>query len=289
MPSDASERWFELAAQFAIPQLPVVSPTSEVARGQLWQASWADAAAIVLVDQVDDDGALAHVLPVSVEAGVADATTVVVDADHSDLHTPLSIWPTAGTWISYAALDGLLETLMPAVLNTVSSWRGQISHTEAPSPGSGAALAIDELFDAVATLKRAPRLEAPQTIAAGPKLDIDLGLVVETLGVTQSRAMNILKGREPLTEDEAQSLGAAADITADAILGALDPLPKDLARELQEPRWRDSVRRCALDGDEDHGRTRLGYTIYQLAARERGTGREIWRQRLEAYVATEEH
>lgn len=289
MPSDASERWFELAAQFAISRLPVVSPTSEVAPGQLWQASWADAAAIVLVDQVDEDGAVAHVLPVSVEAGVVDATSVVVDADHSDLHTPLSIWPTAGTWISYAALDGLLETLMPAVLNAVTSLRGQISRTEEPAPGSGAALAIDELFDAVATLERAPRLEAPQASTAGPKLDIDLGLVVEVLGVTQSRAMNILKGREPLTEDEAQSLGSATDRTPDVILAALDPLPEDLTRELQEPRWRDSVRRCAPDGDEAHGRTRLGYTIYQLAARERGTGREIWRQRLEAYVATEEH
>ncbi|WP_084595821.1 hypothetical protein [Microbacterium profundi] len=288
MPSDASERWFELAAQFAIPQLPVVSPISEVARGQLWQASWAGAAAIVLVDEIDDDGALAHVLPVSVEAGVADSTTVVVEADQNDLHTPLSVWPTAGKWISYAALDALLETLIPAVLNAVTSWRAQYSRIEDPAPGSGAALAVDELFDAVATLERAPRLEAPKAVAAGRKLDIDLGLVIEALGVTQSRAMNILKGREPLTDDEAQSLSSAADTSRDVILAALDPLPEDLVRELQEPRWRDSVRRCALGGDEELGRTRLGYTIYQLAARERGNGRELWRQRLEAHVATEE-
>lgn len=288
MPSDASERWFELAAQFAIPQLPLVSPTNEVARGQLWQASWADAVAIVLVDQIDDDGALAHVLPVSVETGVEDPSSVVVGADRNDLRTPLSVWPTAGRWIPYAALDDLLETLIPEVLTAVTSCRS-CSGIEEPSPGSGAALAIDELFDAVATLERAPRLETPPVTAAGRKLDIDLGLVIQALGVTQSRAMNILKGREPLTDDEAQSLSSAASTSRDVILAALDPLPGDLARELQEPRWRDSVRRCALDGDEEHGRTRLGYTIYQLAARERGTGREIWRQRLEAYVRTEEH
>ncbi|WP_288967939.1 hypothetical protein [uncultured Microbacterium sp.] len=286
MPSDASERWFELAAQVAIPQLPTVSPTSEVARGQVWQASWADAAAIVLVDQIDDAGALAHILPASVESGVADSSTVVVEAA---LHAPLSVWPSAGRWISYAALDALLETLIPAVLNTVTSTPTHSSVHDDPAPGSGAALAVDELFDAVATLERAPRLEPQKDITAGRKLSIDLGLVITTLGATQSRAMNILKGREPLTEDEAQSLSAAAHVAPDLILAALDPLPDDLARELQEPRWRRSVRRCALDGDEEHGRTRLGYEIYQLAARERGSGREIWRQRLEAHLASEEH
>lgn len=287
MSSDASERWFELAAQFAIPQLPVVSPTSEVTRGQLWQASWADAAAIVLVDQIDDDGALAHVLPVSIEAGVVDSCSIIVDADHNDLHTPLSVWPTAGRWISFAALDALLETLIPAVLNAVTSQRLEVENDE-PEPGSGAALAVDELLDAVAALERAPRLGSPKPINAGPRLNIDLGVVIDALGVTQSRAMNILKGREPLNDQEAQSLSAAAHISADVILAALDPLPHDLARELQEPRWRRSVQRCAFDGDEELGRTRLGYSIYQLAARERGNGREIWRQKLEAHVASEE-
>lgn len=287
MSSDASERWFELAAQFAVPQLPVVSPTSEVARGQLWQASWADAAAIVLVNQIDDDGALAHVLPVSIETGVVDSCSVIVDADHNDLHTPLSVWPTAGRWISFTALDALLETLIPTVLNAVTSQCIDAEHDE-PEPGSGAALAVDELFDAVAALERAPRLESPKPTNLGPRLNIDLGVVIDTLGVTQSRAMNILKGREPLNGQEAQSLSAAAHISADVILAALDPLPHDLARELQEPRWRRSVQRCAVDGDEELGRTRLGYSIYQRAARERGNGREIWRQKLEAHVASEE-
>lgn len=71
------------------------------------------------------------------------------------------------------------------------------------------------------------------------------------------------------------------------VLAAIAPLPDDLRRELQEPRWRAHIRERATDGDEDRARTRLGYEAYQLAARETGAGRELWRQRLHAVLATE--
>jgi hypothetical protein len=73
----------------------------------------------------------------------------------------------------------------------------------------------------------------------------------------------------------------------DDVLAATAPLPDDLQRELQEPRWRKHIRRRTADGDEARARSQLGYEAYQLAARETGQGRELWRQRLKAVVATE--
>lgn len=112
-------------------------------------------------------------------------------------------------------------------------------------------------------------------------------MIVDTLHVPQARAMAIRIGKEPLTRDEALQLAAAANLAVDDILAAVAPLPNDLARELQEPRWRKPIRRRAVDGDEDGARTQLGYEAYQLAARETGQGRQHWRQRLEAIVAAE--
>ncbi|KKX99773.1 hypothetical protein [Microbacterium sp. Ag1] len=289
MSTDANDRWFELAAQFAVPEIVSETASCGVARGQLRQAMWANADAIVLVDQVDDAGALAHVFPVSVEPGVCDSETLVVDEPESPLPTPLNIWPRQGHWVSFAALDNLLETLGPAALTVIEAAGRTLpsSHQSDPEPGSGAARAISQLFDAVDALELAPRLEEESDSAHRSRLDLDLELVMDVLEINQSRAMDIVMGSEPLSESEAEILAAASNVASADIMQALEPLPADLCRELQEPRWRRGVQRRTNGGDEAAGRLRLGYDIYQLAARQAGSGRDIWRQRLEALMATE--
>lgn len=299
MPSDASERWLAISAQFPIgPKrqggiLRSNGSSDDVEPGQVRQASWLDAGAVVLIASVDDAAAQAHVLPVSLEPGVEDSTSVVIEAEASPLHDALAVWPTKAEWIPFAALDAKIASVPKPVLRALreaSSVPPQLGGIRSgrvdPPLGSGAALAIDELFDAIDVLQRAPKLEPAAATSPSTRLQVPLPVIMSALQISQPRAMAILLGKEPLTPEEADQLAAAANVPVVRILAAISPLPGDLERELQEPRWRDGIRRRASDGDEARARTRLGYEVYQLAARESGDGRDRWRQRLEAVLAT---
>lgn len=299
MPSESSERWFELARRAPIgPKrgglLRSANPTDDVAAGQLRQAYWREATAILLVVSVDDSRARAHAVPVTLETGVEDKATVVVEAEASPLYGPIAIWPEAAAEIPFAVLDTMIASIPRPLLESITGTTSD-RHTvqglrrgDADPPlGSGAAIAIDELFDAFEILQEAPGLRSKNSVKSVAQLEIPLPMIVDALQVPQARAMAIRIGKEPLTREEAEQLAAAADLAVGDVLTALAPLPDDLARELQEPRWRIHIRRRAVGGDEDAARTRLGYDAYQLAARETGQGQQQWRQRLEAVVAAE--
>lgn len=293
MPSDATERWSELAALFAVPEFMTDASTLEAEAGQLRQATWAHADAIVLIDQIDDEAALAHVYPVSVDPATEARAGFVIDASKNPLSTALNVWPKHAHWIPFASLDDLLATIDPAIVDAL---RAAAEGTSAPSLVQSStsstqvaeeSAAVDELLDAVDALEEAPRFEQSAGASPSVRLDVDLGVVMETLGVTQSRAMNILSGTEPISGDEAGRLSAETGVPVATILGATSPLPAELERELQEPRWRASIRRRAAGGDEQAGRLRLGYDVYQLAARQTGAGRELWRRRIDTLLASE--
>jgi hypothetical protein len=299
MSSESSERWFELAQRAPIgPKrgglLRSASPTDDVSAGQIRQAYWRESTAALLVVSVDESVARARAVPVTLETGVEDKSTVVVEADASPLYGPIAIWPDAAAEIPFAVLDTiiasiprpLLEIITGATTNRDAGEGLRRGHAD-PSLGSGAAMAIDELFDAFEVLQKVPGLRVSTAVKPVAQLDIPLPIIVDTLHVPQARAMAIRIGKEPLTRDEAEQLAAAADLAVDDLLTAVAPLPNDLARELQEPRWRAHIRRRAVAGDEDAARTQLGYEAYQLAARETGQGQQRWRQRLEAIVAAE--
>ena len=298
MPSDAAERWLAISAQFPIgpkrhgATLRNTPPADKVSAGQLRQASWQDADAVVLIESVDEDAARARIFPVSLEPGVGDARTVIIAPEASPLHGGLAVWPGHAEWIPYAALDQVIAAVPAAVLRAVREapatpprLPGVHANESDPPPGSGAALAIDELFDAIEFLHHAPSVPAPSESPRPRPLEIPLQQIIDALHVPQPRAMAIRLGKEPLSIEEAEQLATAAHIPADTILAAASPLPEDLIRELHEPRWRPIIRERATDNDEIQARTRLGYEAYQLAARESGTGRDLWRQRISAVLA----
>ncbi|WP_207402773.1 hypothetical protein [Rathayibacter sp. SD072] len=147
-------------------------------------------------------------------------------------------------------------------------------------------MAIDDLLDATETLQQAPRLTPRQAVPTPPNVaTITLSTIMQALQVSQPRAMAIRLGKEQLTAEEIRTLAAAGEVTVGDIKALQLPLPDDLDRELQEPRWRPVVRARSINGDEAEARRRLGYEAFQLAARESGDGRDRWRQRLEAVVA----
>ncbi|MGU3291100.1 hypothetical protein [Williamsia sp. M5A3_1d] len=299
MPTESSERWFDLARRAPIgPKrgglLRSANPADHVSAGQIRQAYWRESTTAVLITGLDDSRARARAVPVALETGVEDTSTVVVEADASPLYGPIAFWPDAVAEIPFAVLDTLIASIPRQLLGIIT---GTTTHGDAaeglrrgradPSLGSGAAMAIDEIFDAFEVLQNVPGLTLSSASKSPAQLDVPLPIIVDTLRVPQARAMAIRIGKEPLTRDEAVKLAAAANRAVDEILDAVTPLPNDLARELQEPRWRKLIRQRAVDGDEDLARTRLGYEAYQLAARETGLGQQHWKQRLEAIVAAE--
>ncbi|MDO4144208.1 hypothetical protein [Clavibacter michiganensis] len=302
MSTEAADRWFALAQQFPVSSksrggmLRSATQTDIVQAGQLRQADWQQASAVLVIDRIDDDQALAWAFPATLAPDVADTRTLIVDADASPVSGPLNVWPAEAAWIPFAALDAVVATLSPAVLRAVRGAQqpDAVLDTAAgvrrgradPPLGSGSALAIDDLLDATDALQRAPRLTPRQAAPESPDFaTIALPIIMQTLKVSQPRAMAIRLGKEQLTADEALTLAGAAGVTVQHIQASQLPLPEDLERELQEPRWRPVVRARSVNGDEAVARTQLGYEAFQLAARESGDGRDRWRQRLEAVIA----
>jgi len=299
MSFDASERWFNLSQQFPIgPKrgglLRSAPPSEDVAPGQVRQAYWRDTSAVVVIVGVDDTTAQSQVLPATLEPGVEDNAAIVVEAEASPLYGPITIWPQAATTIPFAVLDVTIASIPPRLLEIITDATAAVraaaglrrGHSDPPL-GSGAAMAIDELFDALDVLQLAPGLQPSAVAKPAAGLQIPLSAIMNALQVPQPRAMAIRMGKEPLTPEEADQLALAASVPLGDVLANIASLPDDLQRELQEPRWRKYIRRRATDGDEERARSRLGYEAYQLAARETGQGRERWRQRLEAVLATE--
>ncbi len=298
MSSEASERWLALSEQFPIgPKrakglLRSTEPTDAVVPGQLRQAYWQDASVAVVIDRIDDDAAQAFVFPATLEPGVEDGAAIVIEGEASPLHGPVTVWPGTLASVPFAALGSTIATLPKPLLRILKDAESSdpvaagIRRGHAGPPlGSGAALAIADLFDAIDVLQNAPRLQPDAVGTTVVQLQVPLSTIMSALQVPQPRAMAIRMGKEPVTLEEADRLAEAAQVPAEHILGAVAPLPADLQRELQEPRWRPQIRERATDGDEDRARTQLGRQAYQLAARETGQGRERWRQRLEAILA----
>ena len=300
MSSEASERWIALSEQFPIGpkrrsgMLRSTEPTDGVVVGQLRHAYWGDASLMVVIDGIDDAAALVSVLPATLESGVENSTAVIMEDDASPLHGPVVMWPDSQALIPFVTLGATIATIPMPQLRAIKSATSNDAiadglrrgHAE-PALESGAALALADLFDAIDVLQSAPRLQLATSDSAAVQLQVPLPIIMSALQTSQPRAMAIRMGKEPLTVEEAGRLASVLEVPVSRILGAVAPLPEDLQRELQEPRWRSHIRNRAIDGDEDGARTRLGYEAYQLAARETGQGRELWRQRLDTVLAAD--
>ncbi len=126
MSSESSERWLELARRAPIgPKrgglLRSSSTTDDVSAGQLRQACWGgESTVVLLVVSVDDTSARAHAVPVSLEAGVEDKATVIVEADASPLYGPIAIWPDAAAEIPFGVLDTIIASIPRSLLEIIT-------------------------------------------------------------------------------------------------------------------------------------------------------------------------
>lgn len=297
MSDNLEARWAALSAQLP-PSFPhdEVDSDDGVRVGQLRSATWGEQDAIVLIVGVDEARAEAVANPVSLEPGVADERAIVLEGDRSPLRGAVTIWPEVNATLSFVVLHDTVAVLTTdafaaiadgAVRNTNRGGDGaRLSRT--PLPGSGAALAIDDLMDSIhelASVRPCPRRASQPGREA--KIPLSLSELIEALGITQSVAMSVLKGRSALTSEQAEIVARAANVPVTQVLSAARALPEALERELMEPRWRAAVRRRATAGDEASTREELGRQAFALAARSTGDGREMWRQRIRTVLEAE--
>lgn len=296
MSADASERWLELAAQFPVAPkragaaLRSGDSDEQVSEGQLRRAYWDDRAAIVLIVGVDDTDATVEVWPATLEPGVENEAAIVVEESASPLHAGVCLWPDRPATIPFAALDQTVAVFLKPVFRAISSGpagsdiEGIRLGASEPELGSGSETAIDELFDTLDVLQGAPHYQ-PSSAGAVQKLPVPLSDLIAWLDIPQPDGMSILLGKQPLNAEQAQTIAQHANLSVEEVWGSVSPLPADLDRELQEPRWRPAIRKRAAGGDEVTARSQLGYDAFQLAARQgAGGGREKWRQRIEAVL-----
>lgn len=300
MTKDIEGRWAALAAQFppSAPGRPA-DRSDDVRPGQLREVIWGRYEATVLVVGVDHEAAEVTVNPVSLEPGVADANAVVLDGGDSPLRGRVAIWPNVNATMSFIVLHDVIAELPKDVTHRVisgphSPCAASLGHGDSPRfgatplPGSGAAIAIDELRDSIDELasvrpQRTRTPKAQQTM----KFPLSLPALIDTLGITQAVAMSVIKGQRALTPDQAEAVANVAGVPVADVLAVARPLPDDLERELMEPRWRSVIRARVGARDEIEAREELGRSAFALAARDRGSGRELWRQRIQAVLASE--
>lgn len=105
---------------------------------------------------------------------------------------------------------------------------------------------------------------------------------MEALNVPQRKAMNVIRGTFQLSPAETEQLALHTGLPADALSSLAAPLPGELLVELQQPRWRFLIRSEAkkLKTDESEARLAVAHEAYALAARQKGEGTNVWRQRL---------
>lgn len=301
MTNEIEDRWAALVAQFPPSLTP--TPTSiddEVHPGQLREAIWGNVEATVLIIDVDDENAEVTVNPVSLEPGVADEHSLLLAAESVPLRGGVAVWPHVTAILSFVVLDRLVAELpddaMSVIRRSPSTARTEPDHADSsgprfgsdPLPGSGAALAIDDLLDSVdglVTIRPTRHHRSPGV--AKPTFPLGLSDLITTLGVTQSEAMSIIRGKRALSPGQAEIVARAANVPVADVTAAALPLPEELERELMEPRWRAVIRQRSGGRDETEVREELGRSAFALAARDKGAGRELWRQRIQAVLVAE--
>jgi plasmid maintenance system antidote protein VapI len=263
----------------------------DVCAGQIWRAHIHGTSLMVLIvgDFVTGSGDVVVATPG--ESPPADSSV-----DHrrvtTDVFRSLTLWPTVRGTLHHRVLDVMVEhsATSTALADQLHPPLRVVLDEDALDPG-GELLA--ELRDDLARVQAAPAVPRRTEDTGRHALRLpgtareQLEQLIEHLGVNQHEAMELHRGRRPLTPEQASALEAAVGLEPGTLLSSagIDP---DLALEVEHPRWRDATRRRAARTGQDEvaARISLAAEAYALAARE-STADPDWRQRIALLVAGE--
>jgi transcriptional regulator with XRE-family HTH domain len=152
-----------------------------------------------------------------------------------------------------------------------------------------------QLADDLAYLRQTPALpvqepgQVVRNLASllGDRLNV--ASLCDALGLPQPEVMKLLRGKLPLSPDQINAVAAATGIPAEEVACTVAPLPVDLVRAVEHPRWRTTwVRRARrLQVSEAQVRLSGAYGAFALAARQTGGAAADWDARLRRFLRDE--
>lgn len=298
------DRLLSLAHEAAAPEsllrlrrgaVDVDSDDFEVKPGQIWSAEWAGEVMCVLTLDAGSPSRCLQVAPVSLEPEARNRFGTVLDATDTTLGVPVTIWSDLVRELPLKTLDHPLGSVANDILESVRSQarrlhRESVRPARRPDTEDFLSSSLEtrlraEIQDSLATLESALKTtEDAVTIEVdtlSPQIPLHFKDVMQALGVGQQQAMAIVRGKHPLSFEEANLLAEATGRRMDEIRSITAPLPEEATIELDQPRWRGLIRdeSSRHHVDEDTARVSLGYEAFGLAARQQGGGRDVWRQR----------
>jgi DNA-binding transcriptional regulator YdaS (Cro superfamily) len=275
------------------------------ARGQLWRASWDDAAQLVLVLRATATGT-AVVVPVTVDPPASDESSVVVDAALTVLGHEATFWGGLAKDVPFLVFDLLIGIVAPMIVGAAEHIAANGGQEMLPE-GLSAGTRVESLFDSAAGIRAeiADTLErfrqaawVTQELPAGKSLpellkgrdDVPalMRQIADALGLKAPEVISIMKGTRPVTPEHAPIIARITSLTEQQVLSAALPLPDGLIRELDRPKWRKALKaQRPPSGSETAARLKVAYGTLALAARQTGTASaDSWPQRIRQYLAT---
>jgi hypothetical protein len=203
--------------------------------------------------------------------------------------------------VPLAVFDLLVGAVAAAVVDAVdrvaagrpADLPGVTAGSRVTSPFEPAAEVRAELSDDLGRLGAAAwapeRPRFTQTLREVLGQHPDLSALRAVLGLELPAVIDIVMGKRPVTPNQAASIAAVTDLTAQQVLAAVPPLPAELVSELDHPRWRRALRgRRRPRESEAAVRLTVAYGVLALAARQTGqVSAPSWPQRIRQYLATE--
>lgn len=233
--------------------------------GQLWRLRWEGVCTLVVILKVDGDDVA--VCPVTLDPWMADDYTIVVTEDWSPLAASFAVWVALEAVVPMFVLDRYLGDVdaLDQIAEVRLAFRKGIAAPDTIVVGPRIADLADErstyrhaLASQLHTLSAADWLEVSPTGGAGEGSTIagllegvEPHLIAETLDLDRPSTFALLSGERQLTESEAQQLAGLADVTVEAVLAAVPPVPPRLINALNHPRHRESIERHAQQRGHD--------------------------------------
>jgi DNA-binding transcriptional regulator YdaS (Cro superfamily) len=248
----------------------------------------------------------AVVVPVTVDPPASDESSVVVDAGLTVLGHEATFWGGLAASVPFLVFDLIVGDVAPTIVDAAERAAAD-GEQDMPPEGLSAGTRIESLFDSAAEVRAelSDALEGlrgaawmTQTLPAAASIaellkgrdDVPALMkeIAETLGLRPPEVINILKGARPVTPEQAPVIARITGLTEQQVLTAVSPLPAELIRELDRPKWRSALRaQRSPGGSETAARLKVAYGTLALAARQTGVASaDSWPQRIRQYLAT---
>lgn len=286
------QRLVAAAAGLKVPDAVVqaaTAPPQDPQPGQIWRAVWEDIIQLLLITATGNDDTL-RVVPASYER-YADAETLLLPARATTLEQPMALWWELETSLPWCVLDRHVSELTSRP-ETLTSHAIASAVTGARwGSGTGLSAAAAE-YRAVLTGHLqvfAAAKWVPQGSGGLLQMLRDRGITVQQLAaelrLPPPLALEVWRGQQPLTADQAATLAALTGQPVARILDANPALPPAVVQELNRPWRRSQVKKLGVQHRESEreARLRAAYGIYTLAARDKDRTQPNWTARTDRY------